>query len=355
MNNKLKVIILLLLISSFLLSKTRAIWIPIWEVTSKEKIDNLLTDVKTHDFDKMLVQVRYRGDVAYFPNKFNSYYPNKENKYHAIADSLFDPLGYIIDHARKLDIEVHAWFPTFVITGHDLSKLDPANPYFTNPEWITVDNTGNKMDYDSYEGAFLDPGITEVQNYTESVIMDIAANYDVDGIHLDYIRYPDSYFGYNLLARKKYISAIKEPSGENWSKWKEEQITAFVRKIHNNLKKTAPTLQLTAAVIPDINKAVKRYSQNWLNWLETGIIDQVYLMEYTTSTTTLESNLNFASQFKQNNNIIVGLRAWSTQFTYPSKKINEKIKLVNASNFAGYALYSYTGIIGSNYFESLKY
>ena len=121
-----------------------------------------------------------------------------------------------------------------------------------------------------------------------------------------------------------------------------------------NIKKVAPMIKISAAVFADINIASSRYSQNWMNWLEKDIVDKVYLMEYTTSTTSMETHLNFTSVFEQNDKIIIGLRAWSTEFIYPVKRINEKIELVLDTTYAGYALFSYTGIISSNYFETLK-
>lgn len=349
-----KFFFLLILVTSFLTAKQKAIWIPIWEITTPGKIDSVLQKIHNEKIDRILFQVRYRGDTAYFPNKFNNFFDNPEKPYHALKDTLFDPLAYAIKISRKLDIEVHAWFPTFVITGHDLNKLNSQNLYFTKPEWITTDIEGEKMDYQSFEGAFLDPGIGEVQNYVQNIILDIVSNYDVDGIHLDYIRYPDAHFGYNILARNRYILETAKPDPQNWQNWKEKQITYFVHNLKKRIKSISPMLTLSAAVISDPNKALQRYSQNWLVWLQQNMIDEIYLMEYTTSTSQMKARMELITNFEQNENIFVGLKSWSTELIYPAKKINEKIEIVSQSNFAGYALFSYTGIRKADYWLELK-
>ena len=349
-----KIIIALILLISFSLNaQIRAMWVPIWEITTPEKVDKMIDDLEKNNINQLLVQIRYRGDAAYTPNRVSNFYINNEKQYHAIKDSLFDPLDYIITKNKNSELEIHAWFTTFVITGHDLEKFHPEHIYFAKPEWVTCDFSQEKMDYKKYMGAYLDPGIPEVQKYTKNVILDLVTNYKVDGIHLDYIRYPDSHYGFSELALEAYRKDVKFQDADAWKKWKEDQITNFVKDVYSNVKKISPKTQVTAAVISNLGEA-ERYSQNWIKWLQEGYLDKAYLMEYSTSTSTIEKHLNFLSNYDLNEKIVVGLRCWSTAYKYPAYKINEKMKLVNKKNFKGFALFSYTGIRESEYFKSLK-
>ena len=336
-------------IFSTLSAEIRAIWLPIWELTTHQKIENAIQEIAENNFNQILVQVRYRGDAAYTPNKSNDFYDNKEMQYHALSDSILDPFAYLIEVARKQNIEVHAWIPVFVITGHKLEKLTSQNLYFTKSEWITADSTGQKMNYLSHSGAFLDPGILKVQKYTENIIMDIALNYDIDGIHLDYIRYPDIEFGYNNLALKRYFS--ENNNTENWQNWKEKQITNFVENIYQKIRAEAPFVKLSAAVFANIETAKSLYSQNWQNWLEKGIIDNVYLMDYSTSSDVIEAHLSRYENIFQSKKIVFGLRAWSEDCSYPVSQINEKIQKIKKHDFGGISLYSFTGIKQCKYFQ----
>jgi len=344
---------LTILISISLNAKIRAMWVPIWEITTPEKADKVMDDLNNNNINQLLVQIRYRGDAAYTPNKVSNFYENNEKQYHAIEDSLFDPLKYIITKNRNSKLEIHAWITTFVITGHELKNLHPEHIYFTHPEWVTCDFSQEMMNYETYMGAYLDPGIPQVQEYTKNVILDLVSNYKINGIQLDYIRYPDSQYGFSQLALEAYKRDVKFQDADAWKQWKEDQITNFVKDLYSNVKKISPKTQVTAAVISNLEEA-ERFSQNWIKWLQEGYLDGAYLMEYSTSTSTIEKHLTFLSNYNLNKKIVVGLRSWSTAYKYPAYKINEKIKLVNKKNFKGYALFSYTGIRESEYFKNLK-
>ncbi|MCK7484412.1 MAG: family 10 glycosylhydrolase [Bacillus subtilis] len=43
-----------------------------------------------------------------------------------------------------------------------------------------------------HNGYFLDPANPQVQQYLLNILAEIANNYEVDGINIDYIRYPAS-------------------------------------------------------------------------------------------------------------------------------------------------------------------
>ena len=336
------------------MANVRALWVPIWEITSVEKIDALMEELKGKNLNQLLVQIRYRGDAAYIPNRMDSTYFNPEKRYHAISDSLFDPLEYIIFKARMQNLEVHAWFPTFVITGHDLTKLDSTHVYFTHPQWVTSDFSQQPMQPKDDVGSFLDPGIPEVQEYNLNVILDIISNYDIDGFHFDYIRYPESHFGFNELALQAFEEEVKYQDAESWQNWKKDQVSRFVKKVNNAAKQIKPELQITAAVFPDPEDAAERYLQNWQQWLEEGFLDKVYLMAYTKSTEKLETDLTYLNNFNLSDKIVVGLRAWSNSDNYSTKEINDKMKIVRKMSYAGIALFSYTGLRQNRNFKKLK-
>ncbi|MBL7148935.1 MAG: hypothetical protein ISS80_02565, partial [Candidatus Cloacimonetes bacterium] len=136
----------------------RAVWVPLWEITTLEKADTVFIELSKHNVNQILLQVRYRGDTGYIPNRYNNFYPNPEKRYHALVDSLFDPLDYFIKKGRAADMEVHVWFTVFVITGHDLTVFDSTHVYFSNPDWVTTNYSQTPMNYELLEGAFFDPG-----------------------------------------------------------------------------------------------------------------------------------------------------------------------------------------------------
>src|SRR5207245_2322103 len=81
--------------------------------------------------------------------------------------------------------------------------------------------------------------------YTHKIFMDVAINYDVDGLHMDYVRYPGPEWGYNPQAVALYMqqtgaTTTPAPEDEAWKAWRRGRITAFVRDLHADLRLEKP-------------------------------------------------------------------------------------------------------------------
>lgn len=352
---KLIISLIILLLATGLQARIQAIWVPFWELTSKEKIDAMIEDADKNGVNQLIVQVRYRGDALYIPNRNSNDFFNPESSNYAVEGD-FDALEYVLEKAHREKIEVLAWLTTYVITPHDLKKIPQDHLFFKHPEWITRDFLGNEMAVKSYEGAFLDPGIPQVQEYIFNIVSDITSNYkNLDGIHLDYIRYPDLQFGYNELSRQIYKKEIKAQDAESWIAWKQKQISDLLIRIYNQVKSIDKDMMVTAAVVSDLKQAKIKYSQNWPLWLQEGYLDYAYPMVYSPSTGKVNLQLTSYKKMGLNKKIVVGLRAWHNSHDYKVEQINLKLKMVKKMHFAGAALYSYTGIKEHNYFRGLKY
>jgi len=351
------ILALILLILVFNLSAyEKAIWVTSWDLTSKERIDELVKDCKKNDIDQILAEVRYRGDALYFPNKKDSTFNNPEPRCYLLNNTPdFDPLEYLIKKGRKARIEIHAWVTVFVVTTRKVELLPENHVFYNHPEWFTAKFNNKMMNPDSYEGAFLDPGVPAVHVYLLNVFLDLIKNYDLNGIHFDYIRYPDSSFGYNKIARTYYQYEFKYKDSDNWQLWKENQVTSFLKKIRVSIDNIDPNIKVSAAVFPHLRTATSKYSQNWYEWLKKGYVDYVYLMAYTTSNEELDNLLERISNFELNDKIVVGLRAWDSTKKYQIKDINKKIKIVKKKKFSGISLFSYSGIKDNNYFKKMKF
>ena len=323
-------------------------WATIWSCNKASKIDNIISTAKKYDFNKIFVQVRYRADALYFPNKIDSTFSNTESRCYLLKDSDFDPLQYAITKAKEAQIEIHAWVPIFVVTPHNLTKISSSHIYYTHNEWITVDEDGKKMPNNTHEGAFLDPGIPQVQEYTLNILKDIATNYDVSGIQLDYIRYPDSLYGYNPIALEYY----KSSSYNNYPEWKQSQINSFVNKAFIMLKNIDPKLQVSAAVFGNQQKAINKFSQNWKTWLSGSYIDKIYVMAYNTSDDSFKEVLQGINDVDKTRTTII-LRAWIDRGKYSVHQINRKVSISKKMGFTNFGFYSYSGLIKNNYLPHL--
>ncbi len=321
-------------------AEIKALWLMAWDINTPEKIDHAVEYAIDHGFNQLLVHARYRADALYRPNRYLDTFSNHEPISYILPDKSFDPLAYIIDKTKDTSLEIHAWATVFIATPRTLDNISPNHIYYTHPEWITRDIFDNKMEPDSHEGAYLDPGIPEVHDHLINVFKDIVINYDINGLHLDYIRYPDSCYGFADHAMKTYYNS---PQAENYRVWRQDQITRFVRRCYAELKYLDPDLILSAAVVSCLDRAENRYSQKWTEWLDEGIVDYVYTMTYGLTDEVVANEL---FQFQSNKDrIIIGLRAWSEpERPFSSRDVRSKINLTRENRFTGLALFSFSGL-----------
>jgi uncharacterized lipoprotein YddW (UPF0748 family) len=326
-------------------------WVTAWNMTTPKNIDSVFAVAKRYDFNQIFVQTRYRGDAMYVPNRFDSTFTNTEKRSYLLEGSNFDPLAYCIKKGKQDSIEVHAWVTVFVITPHNLQKINDQHLFHTQNDWITTNKKGRPMPHNSLEGAYVDPAITRMRAYTINVLSDIAMNYQIDGLQLDYVRYPDSIYGYH----KESLSKFELSGMKNFEDWKRRQVSGFVNLTYIQLKNIRPELQISAAVKSDYLDAYHRYSQDWKTWLDERYIDKVYLMAYTQSTEKLKSTMQHNLDVKNKNKVVVGLRAWSDRKPYPAFKINEKIITLKQQGFDNLGFYSYGGMMQNDYLKYIRF
>ncbi len=255
-------------------------WIP--GMLSKAELDETIRWAKDCNMNVLVVQARRTGDAFY-----NSAIEPRSTD---IKDKDFDPIGYAVKQGHANNFEVHAWFNVFRVWGS--SKNPPYRNHVVNlhPEWLCKDINGNTA---SKDGRFLDPGVPEVREYTIKVLTDLLTKYDIDGIMLDFIRYPGREWGYNDIAvarfNKTYGKSGKPaPEDPLWGRWRREQVTQMVRDIYKTVQRIKPHVKVCAATIPwgdcpsDFTKtdAYGWVFQDWKGWMEEGILDANMPMNY---------------------------------------------------------------------------
>ena len=131
----------------------------------------------------------------------------------------------------------------------------------------------------------LDPGNPETAKYLAAIAKEITMNYDIDGIHLDYIRYPEN--AENFPDGKTFR---KYGKGKTISQWRRDNITSIVREIYNDVKLIKPWVKVSSSPVGKYDDT-RRYSSKGWNaynavyqdaklWLKTGIHDAIFPMMY---------------------------------------------------------------------------
>ena len=356
-----------LLLISFIYSHPqhdiRALWIVRDQMVSPKLIDNVIEFAKVNGFNHIFAQVRGRGDSFY-----NSSIVPKSN----LVNSDFDPLNYLSLKCKDTNIKVHAWLNIYYLWSSPKKPLQADHLIFQKPGWLDrkIDDEyiltkkflfeRNKIEIDG-EGFFLAPTNPDVNLHLIDVISELTKNYQIDGIHYDYIRYHSSDYGYNKIG----ISILSEKNdfdnnllGEDFSRifldYKSNAITKFVKKANIEIKKNLPNCIISAAVKPNIFNAKLIYCQEWDLWLSAGYIDWAVPMNYRTDNNDFVQNMyiikdNLPRKF--HDKIIVGISVYNQSPRSAGKKIN-RLKRMNFNNIS---IFSYSTMIEDpNYLRKLK-
>lgn len=254
------------------------------------EIDALVSNLSAAKANAIFVQMRRRAD---------SYCrlcrePFAED---AAVPEGFDPLDDLIRKARPFNIEVHAWYVVYPGWPFANPPRDPNHLYWSHLAGAPAAEQWNNYTSAGVRGTGLDPGHPGVLPYLADTFLDIFNHYDIAGIHLDYIRYPeDADYGYSPAAIERFNrhmarSGFPARTDAAWSQWRRDQVTALVRQLYVRLQQARPRAKLSAAVITWGNgpvsdagfrtlDAYSRVFQDWRGWLEEGLVDFTMPMNY---------------------------------------------------------------------------
>lgn len=344
-------------------AEIRSVWVLPWDITTEKSIDEVIATAVSCNQNELLVEVRYRADALFDTSKGAYLYPNPEPKSYILEDASFDPLAYILKKAHQKGLAVQAWVVVFNATPREQSYIQQNYIYNNHKDWITYNFNDSQMNIDRQSGYFIDPGIPEVQEYLLNILGNLAGGYpELDGIHLDYIRYPESDLGFHPVSLARYNEYCQNQEEITYNEWRIMQVTNFVENAYFQLKEINPALQLTAAVFPDIAEANVDYAQDWQSWIKKGIIDRVYPMAYDVQYAKFKKQLEQINLLQMKEKIVIGLRAWNGNGnslavgngnSYNVKDIAKKITLTRDYGFAGVSLFSYSGLQKGNAFVQL--
>lgn len=353
--------------------ETRALWVVRHAITTPGRVDQVVDVASQLHINTLLVQVRGRGDAYYASNLA----PRGE----ALGNADFDPLERIIRRAHDQGIEVHAWINVYLVWS--AGDLPRSGDHIVNahPEWISIRADGRRLvemvpeefEDQKLEGMYLAPGNPEVRRHLRDVVREITSKYAVDGIHLDYVRYPEPGVGYDPPTRTAFQQEfgvdpihIEQPDSVlldvigpdripdlklRWVQWKKDRITDLVRDLRADLDRTGRGVKLTAAVISDQQAALNRYHQDWPLWLREGIVDAVIPMAYGTSTATVERQIAAAMAIPTQRHVYAGIAIYNQG----ARDAAEKIRRARALGVDGIALFSFDSLVGkAGYMRQIK-
>ncbi|MFA6989284.1 MAG: family 10 glycosylhydrolase, partial [Candidatus Gastranaerophilaceae bacterium] len=261
---------------------------------------------------------------------------------------------WAVEEAKKRNIQIHAWI-WVLASGNDrhnsLVSLpdDYPGPILSkHPEWMLIGEKGNTRPDNQHE-FWLDPSDQNARNYIISMAEEIVKNYDVDGIHLDYIRYPfqsdNNLMGFNKSSLDQFekdtgyrIMEINQNTINAWNAWKENKINTFVKDISTSLRKIKPDITISAAVFGKNNNYRKStIQQNWELWVNNGWVDMLNPMIYALNKDSLQNNLAYFNE-SINKNVLIYPGIAFKNLDVP--EIAEQMNTITNQGLLGYSIFA---------------
>lgn len=225
----------------------------------KDELRHILDQLQQVGINTVLLQTRVRGTMIY-PSTYEPWdgclsgFPGKSPGY--------DALAFAIDECHKRGMELHAWMVTIPVGKWDalgcrqLRKKMPHNLI--------------KIKADGY----LNPESQQTADYLASLCAEVTRQYDIDGIHLDYIRYPEDLPKLKSLDRQHGRS----------------NITRIVSAISRRVKSLKPWVKMSCSPIGKYDDTARYWSHGWnanttvcqdaVAWLRDGLMDELFPMMY---------------------------------------------------------------------------
>ncbi|MBS1788058.1 MAG: family 10 glycosylhydrolase [Acidobacteria bacterium] len=358
-----------------IVGEVRALWVVRHTMASPQSVKEMVRRAKADGFTDLIVQVRGRGD-AYYNSKIE---PRADEL--AGQPTKFDPLALAVEEAHRVGLRVHAWINIYVVANIEELPESKAHLIYQHPEWLMVPREIAKELYAvdpkspeylqrlveftranriELEGLYTSPAHPEVKQNLVKIWMDVAERYSVDGLHFDYVRYPNANFDYSRAALDLFRSEIEKTLTPEkrlelaeqfaldpftyvatfpveFANFQRRQVTDLVERVYKGTKAVKPYAIVSAAVFANEEDAARSRFQNWREWMRLGWLDVACPMAYTPDTDAFRRQISNAMKLSSGRQIWAGIGVHKQ----PAESAVEKIQAARELGAQGVVLFSY--------------
>jgi uncharacterized lipoprotein YddW (UPF0748 family) len=359
--------------------EVRALWVLRTSLISPEAIGTLVRAANDHGFNTLFVQVRGRGDAYYSGGA-----EPRAAELLRQPDG-FDPLATVLERAHAAGLGVHAWVNVNLISSAVDLPIAREHLIYRHPSWLMVPRdiaqelAGMDPESPGYvgklarwtrtqaadvEGLYSSPILPEAADYIAALTADLVKRYRVDGIHLDYARYPTDRFDYSRPAIREFRTWMRPRLGDSarraadeqesvdlfaypdafpdeWRTFRTARMTALIGRIRAAVTGQRPDVIVSAAVAPDAREALQRRLQDWNGWLEAGYVDAICPMAYAAEPAKFEGQLAAAREAAGTHPVWAGIGAYRLS---PLQTV-DNIQTARRLGAAGIILFSYDSLV----------
>jgi len=352
--------------------EARALWVTRFDYDSEAKIARIMETAARAHFNIIYFQARAAGD-AYYRSSIEPCAALLCGKLGGTPT--YDPLEVAVREGHKRGLQVHAYLNALTgraagIEGQckSMPEPDPGQPrhmLLDHPEWIMSDRTGRKLPCpNSEEYVWVSPSFPEVRSRLARVAADVARRYDIDGIHLDRIRYPGKEWSWDEASRAEFG---KNPDlyPADWKAYRTDLVSRMVRETFDSVTAIKPGLVLSAAVWGiyydkwnwKTLAGKTDLMQDYRSWAKNGFMDVLVPMTYYRIKDycsridwgcTLDEHLQ-GDERDTGRQMYVGIDA-----SKGAREIVNQIRLARRKGATGFAIFSFTDAENSRVFPLLE-
>lgn len=343
-----KIILLIILICSIVFSgyaqqpELRGVWIA-WagaNIPSKEAIAVMMEDIAAHNLNVVYVDV-WRYGYPYFRSEvfFQHTGLYTDPALAAGRDVLMD----MIAEGHRVGLQVEAWFEYGFVACQGNNDII----YTMHPDWFAMRRDGSVLFNGSYNYKWLSHCHPDAQKFLIDLCQEVATKYDIDGIELDRVRYPELDCGYDSFTVELYKSehngnpppnTISDPG---WKAWRADKLTQFMSLFYDSLKAVRPDIDISNAPIV-YPYGYDNFCQNWIPWINNGFLDFVTPQIYRASNATYTYELNLQLAYvNDQSKFYPGITSIYDTYLIPTTEIIDMIQTTRSRGLQGHVIWYY--------------
>jgi uncharacterized lipoprotein YddW (UPF0748 family) len=359
-----------------------------------EQVAKVVQSLKKAHVGNVFLETYFQGETAYPSQVMKDYgLPEQHPQYQG-----GDPIQLWVDAAHKEGIKVHLWTQVF-FAGNSQENSELYGPILhTYPQWRNVQrpnwNVNHPVISDIEPGHyFLDPANPEVRTFLKKLLMEMVSRYDIDGLNLDYIRYPASAavnksiylqttWGYTDSARQQFQAMINQerttaeahrlvapkkvgkytagkhaaaklssadpkeltlssPLWPRWVAWRKAQVSSFVKEVSTGARTIKPNLLISAVVFPSHEPTYAQKLQDYARWTSEGDVQALTPIGLSTNPDRMLKQCQLLTEQVQGKTpIYVGIFGLYNR-TSPVELV-QQIDTVHQANMAGIVLFDWS-------------
>ena len=308
--------------------ETRAVWVSASDIATAEGVDRLVTRCRDARLNTIVPSIFVRNRLV----AKSDLMPAAD-----AAEDRFDPLGDLIKKAHAAGLEVHPWF---CVTYRDPSfRRWFREEYGDDIDMIDRNSKAIALGADVHRPAYRD--------FLVDLMVGVANDYAVDGIHLDYIRSMSQCFCRDCRAEfaKQFGKELTEATEDDWIAWQRQAIGDIVERTAKGVRLARPKAIMSAAVFSSMRGGAVQ-GQDPARWAGRGWLDIVMPMDYQMQTLQLRANeRQFLEALDDDDRLVTGLsvymRSGTEVMSRPPELLREQIELVRRMGIHGYCLFAH--------------